>query len=263
MSHQEIHPVKFIKTLEGNYAQLFQFSDDSLYVVKFYNVREHRKREIVNEWLAAKLGEILGLPVLPVAAVYMPRKSLQEIPESSRGTYRAGTHLAIPYLNRVKSYLELHQPPEALNMLNANDLAGMLIFDQWLNNNDRSRTNILFEEKKDGSVFFWMIDHGRCFPGMYSWDVQTLQDPPVYRVDMPVYTWASSLLPDADPLYEFAEKIMQINKQKIVEIVNAIPVDWEVTEQEKEWLTAFLTRPEIASLPDLVIGANRNMLERK
>jgi hypothetical protein len=80
---------------------------------------------------------------------------------------------------------------------------------------------------------------------------------------MPVYKWASSLLPDTDRLHEFAEKIMQINKQKIAEIVKAIPVDWEVTEQEKEWLTAFLTRPEIASLPDLVIGANRNMLERK
>lgn len=133
----------------------------------------------------------------------------------------------------------------------------MLIFDQWLNNNDRSRTNILFEEKKDDSVFFWMIDHGRCFPGMYSWDVQTLQDPPVYRVDMPVYKWASSLLPDADPLYEFAEKIMQINKQKIAEIIHAIPENWEVTEREKELLTAFLTRRDISDLPDLVIGANR------
>ncbi|MGP1906679.1 HipA family kinase [Metabacillus sp. JX24] len=258
MSHQGVQPVKYVKTLEGNYAHLFQFTDDGMYVVKFYKVREYRKREVVNEWLAAKLGEILGLPVLPVAAVDMPRKLLQEIPESSRGTYRAGTHLAIPYLNRAKSYLDLHQPQASLNVLNANDLAGMLIFDQWLNNNDRSRTNILFEEKKDDSVFFWMIDHGRCFPGMYSWDVQTLQDPPVYRVDMPVYKWASSLLPDADPLYEFAEKIMQINKQKIAEIIHAIPENWEVTEREKELLTDFLTRRDISDLPDLVIGANRS-----
>ncbi|WP_454100557.1 hypothetical protein [Metabacillus sp. SLBN-84] len=75
---------------------------------------------------------------------------------------------------------------------------------------------------------------------------------------MPVYKWASSLLPDADPLHEFAEKIMQMNKQKIAEIIHAIPENWEVTEREKELLTAFLTRRDISDLPDLVIGANRS-----
>ncbi|WP_282034835.1 HipA family kinase [Metabacillus indicus] len=263
MSQQGFQPVKYVKTLEGNYAHLFQFTDDCLYVVKFYKVRDYRKRELVNEWLAAKLGMLLELPVLPAAALELSERSLGEIPADSRGTYRAGIHLAIPYLNQVKSYQELQESSAAMYVQNEDALAGMLIFDQWLNNNDRSRTNILFEEKKDGSVFFWMIDHGRCFPGMYSWDMHTLRDTPVYRLDMPVYKWASSLLPDADPLYEFAEKIMSINKQKIAEIVDAIPVDWEVTEREKERLTDFLTRPEIAALPDLVFGANRNMLERK
>lgn len=91
-----VQPVKYVKTLEGNYAHLFQFTDDGMYVVKFYKVREYRKREVVNEWLAAKLGEILGLPVLPVAAVDMPQNHFRKSPKAAGE--RTGREHISPFL---------------------------------------------------------------------------------------------------------------------------------------------------------------------
>ncbi|MFY0760029.1 HipA family kinase [Metabacillus dongyingensis] len=256
MSDIEIMPIKYLKTLEGNYAQLFLFSDGKQYVVKFHMVRKYRKREIVNEWLTAKLVHLLDLPGLPIKVVHMPEDSLAEIPAFRNSSYMQGNHLAFPFLTNVKSYTELSMPPQKENLVNMKDLAGMLVFDQWVNNNDRSRTNILFEEKENETYFFWMIDHGRCFPGMYEWNEDTLSKEPVYRVNMPVYKWASSLLMDPLLLYDFSEKMRNVKKEDIRAILAEIPSDWNVTKQEKEKLLAFLKREGLHELPKLIMDAN-------
>jgi hypothetical protein len=253
---KEIKPIQYLKTLEGNYAHQYLFNDGKEYVVKFQRVRKYRKREVVNEWLAGNLARLLELPALTTNIVYMPDDSLADIPVHRNSSYKAGTHLAIPFLSHAKSYMELREPIEKSGLDNHEHLAGMLLFDQWINNNDRSRTNILFEEKVEGKYFFWMIDHGRCFPGTYEWNAETLEQEPVYRLDMPVYKWACSLLDRTDPLFKYCEKIMNASPDLIWSLLNQIPAEWEVTQEEKEKLLAFLKRERLHELPKLVINAN-------
>lgn len=260
MLKKEIKPIQYLKTLEGNYAHQYLFNDGKEYVVKFQRVRKYRKREVVNEWLAANLARLLELPALTTNIVYMPDAALADLPVHRNSAYKSGKHLAVPFLPHVKSYLELHEPLEKSSLNNHEHLSGMLLFDQWINNNDRSRTNILFEEKKDGTYFFWMIDHGRCFPGAYEWNAETLAQEPVYRVHMPVYKWACSLLDGPDPLYKYCEKIMNVSPDLIWSLLNQIPSEWEVSQAEKEKLLAFLKRERLHELPKLVIDANSEHL---
>ncbi|MDR0136503.1 hypothetical protein RFW18_02000 [Metabacillus idriensis] len=256
MSKKEIVPVQYLRTLEGNYAHLYLFSDNQKYVVKFHHVRKYRKREVVNEWLAVKLAQLLDLPVLNMKMVDMPIDSLADLPASRHASYKSGKHLAIPFLEHAASYEELSELPHKENLVNFHNLTGMLVFDQWINNNDRSRTNLLFEKNDCGAYHFWMIDHGRCFPGMYEWNEETLIQDPLYRVKMPVYKWASSLVRDPSLLFAFNEKIMNLNQDHIWNVLKEIPSEWDVSEMEKEKLYAFLNREQLHELPKLVIEAN-------
>ena len=49
-----------------------------------------------------------------------------------------------------------------INIVNRRHLAGIIVFDQWVNNIDRRRSNILLRPAPDWRLY--MIDQGTVFP---------------------------------------------------------------------------------------------------
>ncbi|WP_338449693.1 HipA family kinase [Niallia oryzisoli] len=237
--------IKLIRSLPGDMAQLFQIGRDKhLYVMKFNNVY-NRTKEVVNEYIVGKLAEKLGLPVLPVKPVYVTQSYLKQL--KIPGT--AGFQLSLPYIENCLSFNEFIKQSQK-EVVNKEDLSGMIVFDQWVNNTDRSRTNILFQPQGSGYRFL-MIDHGRCFPGGYLWTVDSLSEEVQYRINMPVYKWATSSLTHENELRLFAQKILSLDKNSISEIIMSVPKDWIITAEEKKQLLHFLTKQQQA-LPNVI-----------
>lgn len=157
-----------------------------------------------------------------------------------KGSRIQGTiHLALRYVEGACSYKELESEIYDFQLTNRHQLADFIAFDLWVANLDRSRSNLLMINHLPKCTSFHMIDHGKCFPGDYLWDEQTLLEQPAYRFDMPVYKWAWKHCTLGE-LYESVRKICAINEKDIRNVLQDIPREWEVSEIEKQALQSFL-----------------------
>ena len=130
-------------------------------------------------------------------------------------------------------------------------LAGITVFDQWVNNSDRGTTNVIFEPLAEGGYYVHMIDHGRCFPGRYHWSAQTLSEKPEYNFHWPFYKWVYSLLNDYKELISFAEKIVDLPNELIYQVIQSIPEEWYVSTEDRKALYNFFLEQK-SNLPDIV-----------
>jgi hypothetical protein len=236
--------IRYEETLLGDIAHLFTIgNEDQKYVIKFHNYR-NRTKKVINEYIVGKLGERLSLPVLPAELLYVPDQDIAYLPDKirKRGA-KAGFHVSFPYIDSSISFHEFPQLPGREELTNPEALAGMIVFDLWINNTDRSSTNLLFQPFPSGFRFL-MIDHGRCFPGRYNWTVESLHQGIHPRINMPVYKWATRLLNQEEDLRLFVERIQALEESFLYEIVHSVPKDWMNTAEEKESLIQFLTKQQ-------------------
>ncbi|WP_152396907.1 hypothetical protein [Paenibacillus guangzhouensis] len=73
-----LEPIKYLETLSGKAAHLLLFNDGNRYAVKCKN-NFHGTRELVNEFVIARLGQHLSLPALPEALI---EEVIREIPSN-------------------------------------------------------------------------------------------------------------------------------------------------------------------------------------
>lgn len=236
--------IQYVKTLFGDIAHLFTMGNHAeKYVFKFFNYR-NRTKEIVNEYIVSRLAELLNLPVPATKIVFVTDEVRNQLPHKIKKHIHAeGYHIAVPFIEHCQTYSEMEYPPTKELLHNHNQLSGMIAFDLWINNTDRSRNNILFQAKSSGYSFH-MIDHGRCFPGGYTWTPETLKQQVQHRTDMPVYKWALSLLSSVADMEQYAQRISQLHVVDFEAIVLELPQNWLVTEDEKQQLVQFLVRQQ-------------------
>lgn len=244
-------PIHYVETLLGDIAHLFSMGDDTVkYVVKFNNYR-NRTKEIVNEYIVGKLAELLSLPVLPMQVIYVSKEEINSLPRKiGKKIQTAGNHISFPFIDHCQPFTNVSDSIQKDELMNRSSLAGMIVFDIWVNNSDRSRTNLLLQPISSG-YHFHMIDHGRCFPEGYNWTVESLMQNIQFRTNMPIYKWATSLLNHEDELRIFMHQILALEKKDIEDIFLSIPGDWYITDEEKEQLLLFLLRQRIA-LPHII-----------
>ena len=130
-------------------------------------------------------------------------------------------------------------------------LAGIMVFDQWVNNSDRGTKNVIFEVLTDGGYYVHMIDHGRVFPGRYEWSAQTLTQKPVYNYHWPFYKWAYTLLDSPNELTSYIKRIVDLPNESIYEVIQSIPIEWKVRDKDKDALYQFLLNQK-KKLPEIV-----------
>jgi hypothetical protein len=251
-SSAPLYPVKYVKAITERGPHVILFSDGKKYVVKWKS-DSSRKKEVVNEYVVSMLAKLLSLPVIPFVLVYIPKEFIENTPElhSGAGDFRPGCHYGCLFIENSIVFGELADaPPSRLEVKNHEELAGMILLDQWVYNSDRNINNLLLEPLGDRSFFAHMIDHGRCFPGRYKWNAQSLSQKPEYRVFNHVYRWCFSLQDNPDTLLSYVEKIVSLPDESILEVIQSIPDEWEVSDEEREALQHYLVHQK-SQLPNV------------
>ncbi|KHF41621.1 HipA family kinase [Halalkalibacter okhensis] len=249
-----IHPVKYVETLRGGTAHVILFSDGKKYVVKWFGVKKARGKEVVNEYVVSKLAQLLSLPIVPFKLVYIPEDFLKNTPQlhKKKQSYHSGIHYACVFIENSTVFENVRQSlPSKTEVKNRDMLAGVTVFDQWLNNSDRGTMNVILERLSDERYYVHMIDHGRCFPGGYQWTSKTLMNEPVYTYHWPFYKWVYSLLHDAQELTSYIDNIVDLPNESIYEVIQSIPNEWNVDTEDKEALYQFLLKQK-KDLPNII-----------
>lgn len=234
-----IEPVKYLETLPGKAAHLFSFSDGNRYAVKCKN-NFHGTRELVNELVVARLGQLLSLPVVPFKIVNMSEGQIQQIPKTFSSHYKPGNQFASLYIDHCVGLAKKPPYPAKKEVKNPQDLAGILVFDHWVHGADRTKSNILLMRLPDGQYDIHMIDHGKCFPGGYKWNAETLQKPKKFKKDSVVHIWTVGMLEDLTIISSYIEQILSLPEASIEEVIRNIPEDWDVSLEDREALFRYL-----------------------
>jgi len=158
----------------GSQAHVMRATDGNCYAVKFQK-NPQGTRVLFNEYLAARIAEDIGLPVIHPKIIAISPQVAQCNPDlyfdfpHGRCNVPAGCHFGSRYIDTAVSRVYDWLPAAMLReefVRNIAAFAGMLAFDKWTCNAD-SRQAIFVRtghEKKYSAVF---IDHGYCFNSTY------------------------------------------------------------------------------------------------
>ncbi|MEX2460162.1 MAG: HipA family kinase [Paenibacillaceae bacterium] len=230
------YPVKLISSELIGYSkpQRILFSDDLEYVVKFIN-NPSGTRVLVNEYVASKLAQLLSLPVVPFEIIHISEAFIESNPNLACNKFLAGDQFCSLYIPNCTHLTQKFYPPNQIEITNHNILAGVIVFDHWTSNTDRKENNVLLKPLSSNSYYFYMIDHGRCF-SKSNWSIDSLSNLPQMIVNLRVHLWCLSLLKDCSELSGFIDRIVALSNDVIYGVIQSIPENWNVSEQEQEAL---------------------------
>jgi hypothetical protein len=241
-----ITPVAFKRTLEGkSNAHLITFSDGRDYVVKFFQTGF--EKTLANEWVAYCLARYLGLPVPFARLVEIPQEFSSQIPELAQMNVTQFQFASI----YVPDCLDGHQVPSIGKITNHDSLAGIIVFDYWLCNRDRTRKNILLNEEDANRYHLWIIDQAEIF-GSYNWNLAEIENLPAEIMKSATHQIMASFIKEEQDFYDQIELIQTLPIHLIEEIVALIPEDWEVTREERKSMVSTLVTRRKKILPELM-----------
>ncbi len=241
-----IEPISYRKQLEGkSNAHLIGFSDGRDYVVKYF--KPGFEKALPNEWVAYCLGRFLGLPVPFAKIVEIPQEFSNQVPELAQVCFTQHQFASLYLPNCYNG----HQVSAVPKILNHQSLAGIILYDYWLCNKDRTRKNILLHEEMPNSYRLWIIDHSEIF-GSFSWLHPYLETLPIGIMKSATHQLMASFIEDERYFAEQLEIIQTIPTLLLEEIVSLTPEDWQIsTDHRKDIVTTLVMRRK-KILPPLI-----------
>lgn len=217
--------------------QLFECEDGQRYVVKFMS-NPQGIRVLPNELIAYRLGKLLELPIVPGRVVYLTKEFINCVPELKKQHVDPGRHFGSIFLERAQK-----PTSKAIGKcVNLDKAAGMIVFDHWIQNDDRDIGNVILTAGERPK--FYMIDHESCFcsSGWYDEDLLQHRD----RVEpywSEVYERFAPYLDQSENLFLAAVELLEaLNRSAIREAMHDIPEEWGVEPEEFEQLAEYLER---------------------
>jgi hypothetical protein len=215
---------------------LFAADDDETYVVKF-QANKIGPKVLVNELLAARLGQRWDLCFPPGGLIYLSQEVLAKEPYLSHRV-QPGVHFASRFLSgcRYLNRILLHKA------VNKRDMAGVMLFDHLFHNVDRTRNprNLLIRKETAGWRLY-AIDHSHLFyRGRWTQEslnklatIISVNHQRSFGVLLKHYLQADDFLP-------CLQKVAETNDADFAEVVNEIPREWLPGADERELLTNWL-----------------------
>ncbi|PGS50370.1 HipA family kinase [Bacillus sp. AFS041924] len=242
-----IEPISYIKKLEGkSNAHLITFSDGRDYVVKYF--RSGFEKTLPNEWVAYCIARFLDLPVPYAQIVSIPEEFSRTIPDLELEEIQLSRfQFASLY---VPETLNGHQVSTVPSIVNKDQLAGIILFDYWLCNGDRTRKNILLREESLDQFKLWIIDHAEAF-GSYSWLVTELETLPQKIMKSATHQFMSLFIESEEKFNEQLEIIQRFPVLLMEEIVELTPDDWLLSKDDKKAIVGRLVNRRKKILPYL------------
>lgn len=217
--------------------QLFRANDRHFYVVKLQNNLLGSK-VLVNEFIAAKLGEIMGLCFPTSNIIQILEETIQKSPQLRALGVVPGQHFASLYLNHTE-YVGKNNLHQAENII---EMAGILLFDYMFHNSDRTnnKKNLLLH-KEDTGYKIYAIDNSHLFKSA-RWTTAHLNS--INTVIKLYYRYCYGLLlsdwlspPDFFP---YLEKVRGISSEYINDLVAEIPEEWLPDDAERQALVKYI-----------------------
>lgn len=243
-----IEPVSYIRKLEGkSNAHLIKFNDGRDYVVKYFN--SGYEKALPNEWISYCLARFLGLPIPFAQIVEIPVEFSLSIPDMDLNEINNSKYqFASLY---IPNCINGHQVTVVENITNHETLAGIILFDYWLCNEDRTRKNILLREDKSNSFQLWIIDHAEVF-GSYNWLATELITLPKKIIKSATHQLMALHIKDEKKFDEQLQIIQSFPVLLLEEIVAVIPDDWMVSKEDKKAIVGRLVNRRKKFLPHLI-----------
>lgn len=225
---------------------LFSADDGESYVVKFQSNKLGPK-VLVNEWLAARLGQRWQLCFPPSDMMALS----QDVIGQGHLSYRVqpGVHFASQFIHGCR-YLNRFLLHRAVNKA---EMAGVILFDHLFHNVDRTRNprNLLAKQTTTGWRIY-AIDHSHLFI-RGKWTPDSLEKL-VEKVMINNQRFFGALLRrylQADDFLPFLQAIETTTDADFAAIVNEIPREWLPGDEERELLIRWLSRRR-GYAPDIV-----------
>lgn len=239
-------PIAYRKKMEGkSNAHLITFNDGRDYVVKY--LQPGFEKSLANEWVSYCLGRYLDLPIPFAQLVEIPREFSSQVPGIEHLTYTQNQFASL----YVRDCIDGHQVSADPHIINHKSLAGIILFDYWLCNLDRTRKNILLQEKMPNFYHLRIIDHAEIF-GSFNWVQSDLEKLPVDIMRSATHQLMARFITDEKDFTDQLELIQSIPTLLIEEIVALIPDDWMVSPEEKKVMVKKLLRRRDRILPELI-----------
>ncbi len=215
--------------------------DGNTYIVKFPG-NEQGVKTLVNEFIASNLCEYLELPIFHYNLIKVKYDNYNEKIKEEIIPLE-GTAFGTIYNDNALIVLNSETISKSVNK---NDAIKILIFDILIGNYDRNKGNLMIDSL---SKKIYMIDHTHIFGLGTLWD--EFQLPRLVNEKFEIETLnqfnynniIESLKIDKEfyiELNKFIEKVKNINKDFIKNIMNNIPNDWNVSKREKELLVEYI-----------------------
>ncbi len=239
-------PISYIKLIESktNNAHLITFDDNKDYIVKLYKPSENRA--LMNEWLGYCLARFIGLPIPYAYLVNMPKEFVDSFPNLYDSVYTP-IQFASKYLpNCVNAHETV-----VTNIINHAHLAKIIVFDYWLANTDRTRKNVLLEEKTPGNHYLWILDHAEIFDS-YSWTINDLENLPQHLLSSATHKMMAEFIQQEKDFKAALKIIQSIPTQLLEEILSFVPEDWNLSLEEKNEVIKALNYRRYNSLPMII-----------
>jgi hypothetical protein len=217
--------------------QLFRADNGKTYIVKLQNNRLGPK-VLVNELMAAKLGEILNLCFPPSFIIRLDEELIKKSVFLVMNKVKPGLHFACQYLNHT-GYVDRHHLFRAVNK---EELAGVMLFDHLFHNLDRTwnRRNLLIRKESAGYKIY-AIDNSHLFKrGVWS---TKLLEKLVKEIEVNRRRAYGLLLKhffNKQHFDGYIQKIQQLTNEQLAAIIESIPYEWLSDEQERSSLLNYL-----------------------
>ncbi|EGR0580925.1 HipA family kinase [Vibrio cholerae] len=194
---------------QGQTGPYLCVGDDNIhYIVKGPNTTY---RGLITEWVCAKLGQSLGLPIPDFDIAYVDGCLL----EYGRYELREGDWFASKYEENIQDV-----PYQKLTELDGTTLKLLFLFDYWIKNGDRNLTALggnpnLFIRSDLQSII--VLDHNLAFDPQY--DLHTVK-----RIHVGSTAWFSRQISlfDKDDYY----KRLETSFGGLEVILDSIPQEW-------------------------------------
>ncbi|MBP2650709.1 MAG: hypothetical protein H6Q74_1534 [Firmicutes bacterium] len=222
----------------------FRADDGKVYVVKFKTNRLG-PTVLVNEFIAAQLGNIIGL-CFPLSDVILLTDSLiSKTPQLISIGVNAGQHFASQYLTNTK-HLDKNNLSLAINI---KELAGILLFDHMFHDLDHfaNKNNFLLHREEVGWRIY-VIDNSHLFKSG-RWTLQVLDklanNKKIYYRHLFKVLLNDCLVPS--DFVPYLERVKGLSDIAITAITDGIPAEWLTEEGEREALAHHISlRRDIA-----------------
>jgi len=223
----------------GSGARFFLCDDDQEYVVKFV---EAQTKTTVNEWVAGSLALQINLPTPNIVQVNISKEIIELSDALKKRNIQSGLHVGIERLPKEVSWDFQYVNDKMLvgkTLVNADDLYGVITFDNWVLNSDRNNQgNNMIQILNDSQMKFIMIDFGHCFTNN-TWD-QKLNEVKNSENLVPIFPFIKNRLIDFKEFEKWISIIEQFDENTIKRIIESVPKSWNLSENERVLLLDFI-----------------------